>query len=109
MDRWRLRNMRVGFFFNHDQCHQVAHSLPIALSLIRNVPEVEVAIATANPRLTAEVRRLAAACGVIVPVVELGLRRPLTRLMARKLNGIVPAAKLAIYRDNLDFFRSLDA
>ena len=25
--------MRIGFLFNHDQLHQVAHSLPIALRL----------------------------------------------------------------------------
>jgi hypothetical protein len=101
--------MKIGFFFNHDQCHQVAHSLPIALSLMRNVPEAEVVIATANAQLSAEVRRLAASCGAIVPVVELGLKRPLSRLVARKLNAVVPAAKLAIYRDNLEFFRGLDA
>jgi hypothetical protein len=28
--------MRIGFLFNHDQVHQVAHSLPIALALARS-------------------------------------------------------------------------
>ena len=28
--------MRIGFLFNHDQVHQVAHSLPIALALAKH-------------------------------------------------------------------------
>ena len=50
--------MRVGFLFNHDQVHQVAHSLPIALALAQGGVEAEVVVATTNPRLTAEVVRL---------------------------------------------------
>ena len=101
--------MRIGFFFNHDQVHQVAHSLPIAMSLIRNAPGVEVVIATTNDRLSNEVRRLCAMQGVRVDLVQLGLTRVLSRFAARRLEGIVPAAKVCIYRDNLDFFRGLDA
>ena len=105
----RLEVMRVGFFFNHDQVHQVAHSLPIAMSLLRNAPGVEVVVATTNDRLSNEVRRLAALEGVRVNLVQLELTRPLSRFAARRLDKVVPAAKLCIYGDNLDFFRSLDA
>ena len=101
--------MKIGFLFNHDQVHQVAHSLPVALAMRRNHPSVEVVIATTNARLTAEVRRLAARIGDMVDVVELGLRTRLTRFAAKHLEAIVPVSKIAIYRDNLDFFRSLDA
>jgi CDP-glycerol glycerophosphotransferase (TagB/SpsB family) len=47
--------------------------------------------------------------GASVPTVELGLNRPFTRFAARYLEALLPATKLGIYRDNLDFFRSLDA
>ncbi|UAK23004.1 hypothetical protein [Sphingomonas nostoxanthinifaciens] len=100
--------MKIGFFFNHDQVHQVAHSLPIALALMRIAPEVGVVIATTNDRLTAEVRRLAAKSGVAVPLVQLGLTRRASRVAARWLEAVVPVSKLAVYRDNLDFFRGLD-
>ena len=107
---WRRHaDVRIGFFFNHDQVHQVAHSLPIALALVRDAPGVEVVVATTNARLSGEVRRLARRAGVILPIVELGLRRASSRFVARRLEGVVPAAKVCIYRDNLDFFRGLDA
>jgi hypothetical protein len=101
--------MKIGFLFNHDQIHQVAHSLPIALELARQAPGLEIVIATSNRRLTDEVRRLSAGQGIDIPVVQLGLRRPFTRFAARHLESVLPIAKLGIYRDNLDFFGSLDA
>jgi len=51
--------MRVGFLFNHDQVHQVAHSLPIALALADLVPGIDVVLAPTNPTIMAEVVRLA--------------------------------------------------
>ncbi|MGH1560343.1 hypothetical protein ACRAWD_27250 [Caulobacter segnis] len=41
-------------------------------------------------------------------LVELGLTRQASKVAARTLESLVPAAKLLVYRDNLDFFRSLD-
>ncbi len=103
-----MRNVRIGFFFNHDHVHQVAHSLPIALALMR-AQGTTVVIATTNDRLSAEVRRLSRQAGLIVPLVQLGLKRASSRFAARRLDRVLPAAKLCIYRDNLDFFRTLDA
>lgn len=101
--------MRIGFLFNHDQVHQVAHSLPIALALARADVDAEVVVATTNPRLSAEVIRLGQGLiGPKIPLVELGLRRRTSRLAKATLEGVLPAAKLLIYGDNLDFFRSLD-
>jgi len=102
--------MRIGFLFNHDQIHQVAHSLPIALALARGDTGAEVVVATTNPRLSAEVIRLGE--GLIgphsIPLVELGLTQTASKLAKATLESVVPATKLLIYRDNLDFFRSLD-
>ncbi|WCT73320.1 hypothetical protein PQ455_17160 [Sphingomonas naphthae] len=101
--------MRAGFFFNHDQVHQVAHALPIAIALHKSVPAAEVVVATTNARLTAEVKRILSVAGVRLPIVELGLTRRATRFLAGALERVLPATKLCIYGDNLDFFRSLDA
>lgn len=106
---WRLVGMKIGFLLNHDQLHQVAHSLPVALALIEDYPDAEVVVATTNPRLTAEVCRIARRRGIDVPVVELALRRPSTRALAAVLDWALPIGKLGVYRDNLDFFRGLDA
>ncbi len=101
--------MRVGFLFNHDQVHQVAHSLPIALALARSGAGIEVVCAVTNDRLRAEVVRLGGgAIGHEVGLVELGLSSRGSRALARTAEAILPATKLLIYRDNLDFFAGLD-
>ncbi|MBB6124753.1 CDP-glycerol glycerophosphotransferase family protein [Sphingobium subterraneum] len=101
--------MKVGFLFNHDQAHQVAHALPVALALRREYPEVEVIVATTNSRLTDEVRRLSARLDEPIHVEQLGLRSRTTRALSHAFETILPIAKIGMYRDNLDFFRSLDA
>jgi hypothetical protein len=83
--------------------------LPIAIALARRSPDVRIVIATTNDRLTQEVRHLLVGCGVSLPVVQLGLRRPLTRFAARHFEALLPISKIGIYRDNLDFFASFDA
>lgn len=100
--------MRIGFLFNHDQIHQVAHSLPIAIALAKGGFDGEIIVATANERLAAEVERLAGDwLGSRIRHVRLTLS-PRSARIATVLGGLVPAGKLMLYRDNLDFFRSLD-
>jgi hypothetical protein len=101
--------MRICFLFNHDQIHQVAHSLPIALAMARMGVGAEILVATTNARLSDEVRILGGdAIGRSITLIELGLRSPVSRLLAGALERVAPATKFLVYRDNLDFFRSLD-
>lgn len=102
--------MKLGFLFNHDQVHQVAHSLPIALALARGGLDLEIVVATTNKRLSAEVIRLGQGeIGKRITLVELGLNSLSSQTLAAGLEAVVPATKLLVYRDNLDFFRGLDA
>ena len=106
---WRRSCMRIGFLFNHDQVHQVAHSLPIALAMARAGVDAELVVATTNPRLSAEVIRLGEGLiGPVIRLVELGLNRRGSQIARSALESVLPAAKLLVYGDNLDFFRSLD-
>ena len=101
--------MRIGFLFNHDQIHQVAHSLPIALALARKQLGAEVILATTNARMQAEVTRLGGeAIGTLATLQPLALQGRGTRLLSKALDAVVPVSKALIYNDNLDFFRSLD-
>lgn len=103
-----MRPMRIGFLFNHDQIHQVAHSLPIALALAGSGFSGEIIVATTSDRLAREVLRLGAPLvGTRIQHVPLTLK-PSGARIARWLNPVAPAGKLLVYRDNLDFFRSLD-
>ncbi|HEX7877634.1 MAG TPA: hypothetical protein VF489_13735 [Sphingobium sp.] len=100
--------MRIGFLFNHDQIHQVAHSLPIAIAMAEGGFDGEIMVATTNERVAAEVRRLAGDwLGSKIQHVDLSLSARSARI-SRLLEHVVPAGKILIYRDNLDFFRSLD-
>jgi CDP-glycerol glycerophosphotransferase (TagB/SpsB family) len=66
-------------------------------------------VATTNKRLTAEVVRLGdGEIGRSIGIVELHLESRTSRMLAGTLEAVAPATKLLVYRDNLDFFRSLD-
>ncbi|MES2137738.1 MAG: hypothetical protein V4502_11855 [Pseudomonadota bacterium] len=105
----RAKSVRVGFLFNHDQIHQVAHGLPVALELALGGAGVEVVVASSNDRLSEEIRRLGgAAIGDRIELVELRLKSAAARFAEHFLGRLIPAAKLLIYKDNLDFFKSLD-
>lgn len=103
-----MQLMRIGFLFNHDQIHQVAHSLPIALEMARSKAPADIIVATTTQRLAEEVRRLGAPLvGTHIEHQQLKLS-PSSAKLARFLHAVAPAAKVLVYRDNLEFFRSLD-
>src|SRR5262245_43804952 len=106
--RRRPGSMRIGFLFNHDQIHQVAHSLPISLALARGGFECQILVATTSDRIAREVQRLGGPLvGTRIEHVQLQLKGSSARL-AGWLGALVPAAKVLVYRDNLEFFKSLD-
>lgn len=99
--------MRTGFLCNHDQIHQIAHSLPIALAMAQLGHEV--LVAASSDAIVAEIARLAGPDRLAtIKIVRLDVQRASSRLAERLLGQLVPARKLVIYRDNLDFFRSLN-
>lgn len=100
---------RICFLFNHDQIHQLAHSLPIALALAAR-GEHHITLAYVRDTVRAEIARQAdPALLAKMELVQLGLKSGGSQALAGLLERIVPATKLLIYRDNLDFFRSFDA
>ena len=100
---------RICFLFNHDQTHQLAHSLPIAMALAAR-GQHRIVLAYARDAIRAEIERQTdPALLARVELVDLDLKRGGSQLVARALERLVPARKLLIYRDNLDFFASFDA
>lgn len=100
---------RICFLFNHDQTHQLAHSLPIALALAGRGTH-EIVLAYTKDAIRTEIERQAdPALLVRVGLVKLGLKRGASRLAAGALEALLPATKFLIYRDNLDFFGGFDA
>lgn len=99
---------RVCFLFNHDEAHQVAHSLPIALAMAET-GTAHVMLATTTDKVEQHLRAMAGPTLARCEVVRLELRSPLAKTLVATLDGLVPAHKLLIYRENLDFFRGFDA
>jgi len=100
---------RICFLFNHDQTHQLAHSLPIALALAAR-GEHRITLAFAREAIRREIERQAdPALLAKVELVHLTLRSGTSQALAGALERLVPATKLLIYRDNLAFFASFDA
>lgn len=101
--------MRIGFLYNHDQIHQIPHSLPIALALARMHPEAEILLAVTTDRIETEVRRLLGPClPAGMRISRLSIQSAQRQWAASLLGPSLPAQKLLIYGDNLGFFRSLD-
>lgn len=100
----------IGFLFNHDQIHQIAHSLPVAVALAATSPGLKISVATTNNRISAEVSRL---LGPNTPAnferIELRVGTRFSRLLQRAFGGLLPVGKLLVYRDNLEHFSSLDS
>ncbi len=102
--------LTIGFLFNHDQIHQIAHSLPVAHALATRLPHARVSLAVTNNRIEHEVKRLLGSkFASNLEVKKLGIHTASSRLLAGALGRLVPAAKLLLYRDNIAYFSTLDA
>lgn len=102
--------LHICFLFNHDQIHQIAHSLPIALAIADADPEARILLLTSTPRSTAEIKRLAGdRLGPRLRLLETGLTSVSSRFLSALLGKLIPARKLLFYRDHIDIFRELDA
>lgn len=99
---------RICFLFNHDQTHQLAHSLPIALAMIQEGAH-EVVLAVSTDGLEQEIRRQSGNTLSKAAIVRLDLTNATSRRADWLLSGMLPVRKLLIYRDNLEFFQSFDA
>lgn len=101
-----MRGPKVGFLFNHEQTHQIAHALPVALALKREAPALDVALISSTAKQSAEIRRLETrfpphGCRL----VEIGA--PQGKL-SRWLGALAPVDRLAALRAHLDLFAGLD-
>ena len=99
---------KICFLFNHDQTHQIAHSLPIALQMAKS-GVADVTLAVTSILVEAEIRRLSGAALQGVKIVPLHTKSAVSQLLVRTFDRLVPARKLLVYRDNLEFFRQFDA
>lgn len=101
--------MKIGFLFNHEGAHQVAHSAPIAFTLSQMYPDADVQIFYCGGAGEEELLRLAHRQDHRCRLTRIELQSATGRLAARLLGETVPVARIARLRDNRDYFHDLDA
>lgn len=99
---------RIGFLFNHDELHQVAHTAPIISALQRQAPTARIEVITSSDRQAEAVRQfLDPAC----PAPAFWSIRPnrLSRLAEKMLGKMVPLNRLSSLKRSTELFRHFDA
>lgn len=98
-------SVRIGFLFNHDAAHQVAHSAGIMLLYAAENPN-ETIVALVSPALKEAVRPLLGDARVEWIDFGVGL---FTRMLAPIFDRIAPFSRKAALSANLEIMASLDA
>jgi len=97
--------MRIGFLFNHDGTHQIAHTMPIAVALARRGVEVDVLTSSASQR---------EAAGALLPVnstvqfINIGPGR-FAEAADQLLKFVAPYRRVAVLKANRELFEQFDA
>ncbi len=109
MEGSQMPGKHLGFLFNHDHVHQVAHSAPIAFELSRAFPQIRVTLIVSS----------AAQCEMLEVIAARfpGHRCAFHLLADRRgwawanaaLDRLAPVRKLWLLKDNVEFFRPFDA
>lgn len=103
------RAVHVGFLFNHDATHQVAHAAPIAYALARRHPDARVTLLASSPAHIEAARQCADPADRDL-CEELLLGLPWwQRTLARGVDAVASASRYLTLRANLETFRRLDA
>ncbi|MBA3896318.1 MAG: hypothetical protein H0X36_04110 [Sphingomonadaceae bacterium] len=99
---------RIGFLYNHDAAHQVAHLAGIMKALALDHPAAVSALVS-NPEIEATARGLIGAeAASKTEWITLDISFA-ARAAARVLDRLMPLSRLAALRQNLEAFRGLDA
>ena len=99
---------RVCFLFNHEDVHQIAHTLPVAQALARAAPHVHVELAASSGAQHAAILDMLgnAPANLTLKLLTLG---PVTELLTGALSRIAPVRRLAVLRSYRAYFESFDA
>ena len=99
---------RLGFLFNHDEMHQVAHIAPIISALQRRAPNADVEVITSSESQAEAVRQFLDPA--VPPPAFSSIRpHPGIRLVEKMLGNIVPLNRLSSLKRSTPLFRQFDA
>jgi hypothetical protein len=100
---------QIGFLFNHEQIHQIAHSAPIAFELSRQHPQWRVCLLTSSDEQARVLTQLGASYpGHRCELIKLQLSAPL-RWLDAAVGSWLPVHKIGILKSNAAIFRDFDS
>lgn len=109
MNNDSLKSRRVGFLFNHEAAHQVAHAAPILKEILLHYPDVEIVALVSTPAIRAHlITVLGRELATRVHMVNLKAKAPLS-VIAKMLDPLMPATRYLTLKQNRALFESLDA
>jgi len=99
----------VGFLFNHEALHQIAHSAPIISQLTAHHPDLDLTVLTSSDEQADLVRDLVGnAAAASLSFIPLRLPRA-AETIERFVRHIAPFKRVAVLRYNIDILRQFDA
>ncbi|MDN3646439.1 hypothetical protein QWY75_09535 [Pontixanthobacter aestiaquae] len=101
-------HLKVGFLYNHDELHQVAHTAPIISALRKQCPYMAVEVLSSSDAQTAVVKRHLDPDLENPPIRALKPSKAYS-LAERVIGGAAPLGRIGFLAANLDLFRSYDA
>lgn len=99
--------MRIGFLFNHDAAHQVAHTAPVAAELAALDASVSVSILTSSEGQ--EERALALVPEALWPRIQVKRLEQPAIPFARLVDAVSPLGRIGRLRANLGLLGGFDA
>ena len=99
---------QVGFLYNHDALHQIAHTAPVAAALARSGDGVSVTILSSSEAQESVARRLVGDAAGAIRFVRLGVSATTERI-DRFARHVAPYRRIAVLRENAALLARYDA
>lgn len=99
---------RICFLFNHEDVHQIAHTLPVAQALAAANPAASIDIAVSSASQHTAVLNMLGELPANVTLTQLNLP-PAVEGLTTLISRIAPVRRLAILRSHRAYFEGFDA
>jgi hypothetical protein len=103
-----IRQLKIGFIYNHEVPHQVAHTAPILKEMLIRHPHLKIDVLTSTEDQKKLVRSgLGEALCLKTNFVDLDTTN-IDRGLVKAVNAVAPARRVMVLRNNLDLLASYD-
>ena len=103
-----IPSLRVGFIYNHEVPHQVAHTAPILKELLLRYPSLDIDVLTSTEEQKKLVKSgLGTELSKQTRFIDLEVGKA-DRGVLKAANAVAPARRISILKNNIDIFRDYD-